>query len=71
VLILAGASGEGTEAAGNVVADPARWASVLQLCHLTQDASRQSLQILLHLETVAGSSSTVNTVACHLLASGA
>jgi hypothetical protein len=71
VLILAGASGEGTEAAGNVVADPARWASVLQPCHLTQDASRQSLQILLHLETLAGSPSTVNTVACHLLASGA
>ena len=71
VLIIAGASGEGTEAAGNLVADPARWAATLQSCHLTQDASRQSLQVLLHLETMAGSPSTVNTVACHLLASGA
>jgi hypothetical protein len=70
VLILAGASGEGTEAAGNIVADPTRWAAVLQSCHLTQDTSRQSLQILLHLETVAGSPSMVNTVACHLLVSG-
>jgi hypothetical protein len=70
VLILAGASGEGTEAAGNIVADPTRWAAVLQSCHLTQDTSRQSLQVLLHLETVAGSPSSVNTVACHLLAPG-
>jgi hypothetical protein len=71
VLILAGASGEGTEAAGNLVADSARWAAILQSCHVTQDALRQSLQVLLHLETMAGSPSTVNTVACHLLASGA
>jgi hypothetical protein len=71
VLIIAGASGEGTEAAGNLVADPARWAAILQSCHLTQDASRQSLQVLLHLETMAGSPNTVNTVACHLLASEA
>ena len=71
VLILAGASGEGTEAAGNLMADPTRWAAILQSCRLTQDASRQSLQILLHLGTMAGSSSTVNVVACHPLASGA
>jgi hypothetical protein len=70
VLIIAGASGEGTEAAGDLVADPARWAAALQACHIARDASRQSLQILLHLETMAGSSSTVNTVACHLLPSG-
>ena len=70
VLILAGASGEGTEAAGKIVADPTRWTEVLQSCHLAQDASHRSLQLLLHVETVAGSPSTVNTVACHLLASG-
>ena len=70
VLIIAGASGEGTEAAGDLVADPARWAGTLQSCHMAKDASRQSLQILLHLETMAGSSSTVNTVACHLLPAG-
>ena len=69
VLLLAGASGEGTEAAGNIVADPVRWAGILQSCHLAQDASHRSLQILLQVETVAGSPNTVNTVACHLLAS--
>jgi hypothetical protein len=70
VLILAGASGEGTEAAGNIVADPTRWAAVLQSCRFGRDASSQSLQILLHLETVAGSPSVANPVACHLLAPG-
>ena len=70
VLILAGASGEGTEAAGNIVADPARWAKILQSCHLTRDGAQQSLQILLHVETVAGSSNTVDAVACHVLGSG-
>jgi hypothetical protein len=71
VLILAGASGEGTEAAGNLVADPPRWDEVLQSCKLSQDESRQSLQILLHLGTMAGSPRTVNVVACHPLAPGA
>jgi len=44
VLIIAGASGEGTKAAGDLVADPTRWAATLQSCHLTQGASRQSLR---------------------------
>jgi hypothetical protein len=70
VLIIAGASGEGTEAAGDLVADPARWAATIQSCHNAHGVSRQSVQILLHLETMAGSSSTVNTVACHILAPG-
>lgn len=70
VLILAGASGEGTEAAGDLLAEPARWAEILQFCHLTQDASRQSLQVLLHLDIMAGSASAVTPVACHLLAPG-
>jgi len=70
VLIIAGASGEGTEAAGDLVADPVRWAAILQSCSIAQDISRQSLQVLLHLETMAGSPSTVNAIACHLLNSG-
>jgi hypothetical protein len=70
VLIIAGASGEGTKAAGDLVADPARWIEILQSCHVGQNAPRQSLEVLLHLETMAGAASTVNTVACHLLPSG-
>lgn len=71
VLIIAGSSGEGTEAAGELITDPARWAAALQPCHLVQGASRQSLQVLLHLEIMAGSPTTVKTVGCHALASGA
>lgn len=71
VLIIAGSSGEGTEAAGELVTDPARWAATLQPCHLVQGTSRQSLQVLLHLEIMAGSPSTVKMVGCHILASGA
>jgi hypothetical protein len=70
VLIIAGASGEGTKAAGDLVADPTWWAATLQSCHLPQDVSGRSLQVLLHLETMAGSPSMVNTVACHILFSG-
>jgi hypothetical protein len=68
VLILSGASGEGTGAAGDLVADPARWAAALRPCH-APDLSHQSLQILLHLGTMAGSPSTVEAVSCHILKS--
>jgi hypothetical protein len=71
VLIIAGASGEGTQAAGDLVADPARWAAALQSCEPAQDASHRSLQVLLHLEMMAGSPSSVDPVACHLLPLGA
>jgi hypothetical protein len=70
VLIIAGASGEGTKAAGDLVTDPARWTTTLQSCHAAQSASPSSLQVLLHLETMAGSPSTVSTVTCHILPSG-
>jgi hypothetical protein len=70
VLIIAGASGEGTKAAGDIVSDPTRWSSILQACHLAKDRSGQSLQILLHLETMAGSPSTAIEVSCHVLAPG-
>ncbi|HEY2859090.1 MAG TPA: hypothetical protein VGJ21_11785 [Terracidiphilus sp.] len=70
VLIIAGASGEGTEAAGDLVADPARWTATLHSCNIDKDISHQSVQVLLHLETIAGSPSAVSTVACHLLTPG-
>jgi hypothetical protein len=70
VLIIAGASGEGTKAAGDLVADPARWTAILRSCHAGRGPAPQSLQILLYLETMAGSPSNVNPVACHVLPSG-
>jgi hypothetical protein len=70
VLMIAGANGEGTQAAGDLVADPARWEKVLQSCHITGTVSKQSLQLLLQLDTMAGSANDIKIVTCHLLNSG-
>jgi len=70
VLIIVGATGKDTKAAADLMADPARWAATLQPCDLAQDASHQSLQVLLNLETTAGSTSSIKTASCHVLNSG-
>jgi hypothetical protein len=71
VLIIAGANGEGTEAAGALITDPARWDTVLQPCHLTGPVEKRSMQLLLQLGTMAGSASGVKVMACHILNSAA
>lgn len=71
VLIIAGANGEGTEAAGALITDPTRWDTVLQHCHLTGPVEKRSMQLLLQLGTMAGSASDVTVVACHILNSAA
>ncbi len=67
VLIIAGANGEGTEAAGALITDPARWDMILQPCHLTGPVEKRSMQLLLQLGTRAGTESDVKVVACHVL----
>ena len=67
VLLLAGADGEGTEAAGKLVTDLPRLASVLKSCEGTSSSAIQHFQILLQLNTMAGTPSNVSVVACHLL----
>ncbi|HEY1580174.1 MAG TPA: hypothetical protein VGF82_24170 [Terracidiphilus sp.] len=66
VLLIAGANGEGTEAAGALVTDPSRWESALQSCHLTPGGP-QSVQLLLQLGMMGGSANLVSVVSCHLL----
>ena len=68
VLIIAGANAEGTEAAGILVTDPARWGTLQQACHFTAAPSKQSMQLLLQLGTMAGSADDVKVIACHALA---
>jgi hypothetical protein len=69
VLIIAGANGEGTEAAGEMVSDSTRWNAVLKPCHLPPgEDAKQSLQLLLQLGTMAGSPDDVHVIACHLVA---
>ena len=67
VLLLAGANGEGTEAAGHIVSDRDHLLSALQFCGISPRARDQDFELLLRLHTMAGSPSTVEMAACHLL----
>jgi hypothetical protein len=69
VLLLAGANGEGTEAAGRLVTDPSRLATALQKCGIRSGNPLRHFEILLRLSTMAGSPTTVDVVACHALPS--
>ena len=67
VLLLSGENGEGTEAAGKLVNDVPRLAQTLKGCGSVGPSQPRYFEILLHLHTIAGSSSNVDTVACHAL----
>lgn len=67
VLLLAGENAEGTEAAGKLVVDLPRLASTLKRCGISPSGSLQHFEILLHLNTMAGSPSNVDAAACHIL----
>jgi hypothetical protein len=67
VLLLAGANGEGTEAAGKLVTDSTRFSNILQNCGILPAGPLQHFEILLHLNTMAGSPNKVDVVACHIL----
>jgi hypothetical protein len=67
VLLLAGENGEGTEAAGRLVVDLPRLASTLKRCGISPSGPSQHFELLLHLNTMAGSPSNVDAAACHIL----
>jgi len=67
VLILAGANGEGTAAAGELVADELRLSAALKGCGISSPQPVQHFQLLLRLNTMAGSPSNVDVLACHIL----
>jgi hypothetical protein len=67
VLLLAGANGEGTEAAGRLVTDLPRFSSVLEKCGIPPSGPLQEFELLLRLNTMAGSPNNVDVVACHVL----
>jgi hypothetical protein len=67
VLMIAGANGEGTEAAGSLATDPTRWDWLMSSCNLPKTSSGVPVQLLLHLGTLAGSASDVQVVSCHVL----
>lgn len=66
VLLIAGANGEGTEAAGKLATDLPRLSAALNRCG-TRESKLKSFELLLGLNTLAGSSNDVGILACHLL----
>jgi hypothetical protein len=67
VLLLAGADGEGTEAAGHLVTDLPRLHRAMSSCHTPTGAPLQDFELLVRLDTMAGSPGTVEIEACHPL----
>ena len=70
VLLVAGANAEGTEAAGRIVTDERRLPAILQPCGISPTGPLQKFELLLRLNTMAGSPSNFEVVACHLLLLG-
>jgi hypothetical protein len=67
ILLLAGANGEGTEATGKLVTELPRLAQALKQCGLDHSPMAANFEMLLRLNTMAGSPSHVDVIACHLL----
>lgn len=67
VLLVAGATGEGTAAAGSFITDTARLNATLKTCGVTNSGEMQYWQLLLQLNAMAGAPSNVDVLACHLL----
>lgn len=67
VLLIAGASGEGTQAAGKLVTDLPSFSSALQSCGIPRPGPFPQFEMLLHLSTMAGSSKDIRVIACHTL----
>jgi hypothetical protein len=69
VLLLAGADGEGTEAAGRLATDKPHLQHALQYCGIQPHGNVQYFELLLHIHTMAGAPSTAEVTACHRLPS--
>ena len=67
VLLIAGANGEGTAAAGKLVTDLPRLSAELARCDIRANRGVQHFELLLELNTLAGSPNGMNVVACHTL----
>jgi len=67
VLLIAGANGEGTAAAGKLATDLPRLASTLEKCGIQTSTQFQHFEVLLRLNTMAGSPSHVDVETCHVL----
>jgi hypothetical protein len=69
ILLLAGADAEGTEAAGKLVTHLPRLSQALDQCGLLHARPATNFEMLLRLNTMAGSPGNVDLIACHILRS--
>jgi hypothetical protein len=67
VLLLAGVNAEGTEAAGRFVTDLPRFNKALEQCGDAHSKAVSHFELLLRLNTMAGSPHNTDVTACHLL----
>jgi hypothetical protein len=67
ILLLAGANGEGTAAAGKFATDLPRLSTELHKCGITPSGPIRHFEMLLHLNTMAGTPNNIDLVACHIL----
>jgi hypothetical protein len=68
ILLLAGANAEGTEAAGRLVTDVPRLSAALHECGISANKSPIHFELLLKLNTMAGTPNEAHVEACHILA---
>jgi hypothetical protein len=67
VLLLAGISGEGTQAAGKLITDIPRFSTELRKCGITSSSPIRHFEMLLSVTSMAGSPSEASVLACHIL----
>ena len=67
VLLLAGATNGGTEAAGKVVTDPSEFMPMLRRCGIDPSGQIHHFELLLRLNTMVGSATEIDYVTCHAL----
>lgn len=67
VLLVAGASGEGTAAAGEFLHDYNRFANATRRCGISESGSVRHFELLLRLNMLAGAPNHIEMIACHIL----
>jgi hypothetical protein len=70
ILLLAGANAEGTKAAGRLITDMPRLSTALHECGIWQNDTPIHFELLLKLNTMAGTPNEAHVEACHILAGG-
>jgi hypothetical protein len=67
VLLLGGASAEGTEAAAKLLLDTPRLSAALRGCGISPSGPLKHFEMLLRLNIMAGSPNNTDVLACHIL----